>query len=266
MEHPYWHKQAAQPLFPELEWSRPENKQQAGKLLIIGGNEFGFVAPADAYSAAEQAGIGAARMVLPDSLSRYIGKTFTAGTLAPSTPSGSFGQAAYATFTDEAAWADGVLIAGDVGRNSETTMVLEHFFETYEGRVTITKDAADLFCVQPSSILQRSTTLLVISLGQLQKLGVGAKFSRAFTSSMGLVQLVESLHEFTKRYAPHIVVKHHDQLVVAVSGEVSTTKLVSELPVWRLKTAATASVWWLQNPSKPFEALTSAVQTHQTSK
>ena len=32
------------------------------------------------------------------------------------------------------------------------------------------------------------------------------------------------------------------------------------MPVWRLKVAAYASVWWLQNPSKPLEAITTAVR------
>ena len=43
MNHDYWHKQtSSKPLFPELIWSRPENRQLAGKLLIIGGNLHGF--------------------------------------------------------------------------------------------------------------------------------------------------------------------------------------------------------------------------------
>ena len=61
MDQTYWHKQSDKPLFPELEWSRPENKQQAGKLLVIGGNKFGFVEPSEAFAAAEKAGVGNAR-------------------------------------------------------------------------------------------------------------------------------------------------------------------------------------------------------------
>lgn len=259
MNPEYWQKQGSKPLFPELQWSRPENKMHAGKLLIVGGNEHGFVAPAEAFSAAEKAGVGTARMILPDSLRKFIGKTFTTGVLAPTTPSGSFSQLALATFIDESGWAEGVLVAGDVGRNSETTVVLENFLEKYSGQATITKDAADLFCVQPYTILQRPDTLLVISLGQLQKLGTATKFSRAFTSTMGLVQLVEALHEFTKRYSLYIIVRYADQLVVAVRGQVSSTRCATDQPVWRVKTAATASVWWLQNPTKPFAAFTTAV-------
>jgi NAD(P)H-hydrate repair Nnr-like enzyme with NAD(P)H-hydrate dehydratase domain len=259
MEQSFWQRQVDKPLFPELEWSRPETKQQAGKLLIIGGSATGFVEPSEAYTAAEKAGIGISRMLLPDSLRKYVGKTFTAGELAPTTPSGSFGKAALASFVDEAAWADGVLLAGGIGRNSETAILLESFLEKYHGQITLTKDAADVFCQQPISILHRPNTLLVMSMGQLRRLGSEARFPRAFTSEMDLVQLVDALHEFTKRFTLSIITRHQNQFVVATAGQVSTTKLREEQPIWRLRTAATASVWWIQNPSKTFEAFTAAL-------
>jgi hypothetical protein len=66
MAQPYWLKQTADaPLFPDLLWSRPENKRLAGKLGIIGGNVHGFAAPAQAQAAAEAAGAGLTRVVLP---------------------------------------------------------------------------------------------------------------------------------------------------------------------------------------------------------
>ena len=259
MDQGYWVKQTDKPLFPELEWSRPENKQQAGKLLVIGGNRFGFVEPSEAFRAAEVAGIGTARLLLPDSLRPFIGKTFTAGELAPTTPSGSFSQQALASFIDMSLWADGVLVAGGIGRNSETTVLLETFLEKHQGQVTLTKDAADLLCEQPISILHRPDTLMVVAMGQLRRLGVEAHCPRAFTSELGLVQLTENLHEFTKRFSFAIVTRHQNHYVAAVNGQVSTTPVRGEKPIWRIATAATAAVWWLQNPSKPFEALTTAV-------
>jgi ADP-dependent NAD(P)H-hydrate dehydratase / NAD(P)H-hydrate epimerase len=259
MHEAYWAKQEQKPLFPELEWSRPETRVQAGKLLIAGGNKFGFVEPAEAFRAAEKAGIGTARLLLPDSLRPFVGKTFTSGELAPSTPSGSFSLQALAPLTDMAAWADGVLIAGGIGRNSETTVLFETFLEKYQGQVTLTKDAADIFCQQPISILHRQNTLLVLAMGQLRRLGGEAHFARAFTSEMGLVKLAEVLHEFTKRFAPYIITKHQNHFVVGANGQVSTTTISSDQPIWRVTTAANASVWWLQNPSKSFEALTTAV-------
>jgi hypothetical protein len=260
MHSDYWHKQAGdKPLYPDLLWSRPENKQHAGKLLIIGGNQFGFVEPADAYRAAEAAGIGTARMLLPDSLRPYVGKVFTAGELAPSTPSGSFSQQALGSALQEAGWADGVLLAGGLGRNSETAIMLEKFADKYTGQLTITKDAADYFTTTPQKLLARPGTLFVISFAQLQKLGSAAKFSQAFTFGMDMLHLVDALHEFTKRHQTNVIVKHLENIFVAGDGEVSSTKLTEDQEMWRVKTAAVAAVWWLQNPNQPFAALTTAV-------
>lgn len=257
----YWLKQTDKPLFPELEWSRPETKAQAGKLLIIGGTKHGFAAPAQAYAAAARAGIGSTRVLLPESLRRAMGKLFPGAEFAPSTISGSFAANSLAELISAGMWADGVLLPGDISRNSETTVLLENFLEKYPRQVTLTKDAADLLCQQPHSILHRPETLLVLAMGQLQKLGGEARFPRAFTSQMGLVQLADNLHEFTKRFVPIIITRHQNHLVLAANGQVSTTEAKTEQQLWRLKTATTASVWWLQHPNKPFEALTTALFT-----
>jgi hypothetical protein len=259
MDATYWHRQADKPLFPNLLWSRPENRQLAGKLLIVGGNLHGFAAPAEAYQAARKAGIGTARALLPDALQKTVGRAFEAGEFAPSTPSGSFSQKALAEFLSLASWSDSVLLAGDLGRNSETAILLEKFAEKYRGQLTVTKDAVDYFISSPQKILARENTTFVLSFAQLQKLAINAGFSTAFTFSMDLLHLVEALHFFTQRYAINIVVKHLDIIVVTVQGNVSTTKLTNDLEIWRVQTAASTAVWWLQNPSKSFEALTTAL-------
>ena len=260
MERAYWLRQEpAKPLFPELEWSRPQNRLQAGKLLIVGGNLHGFAAPGEAYAAATKAGVGVAHVLLPSALQKVVGRVLEQGAFAPSTPSGSFSQKALDELLASAAWADAVLVAGDLGRNSETAVLLEKFLAKYLGAVTLTKDAIDYAVSAPHNVLQRPQTLLVLSLSQLQRLGVAAKTSTAVTFSMDLLRLVEWLHEFTLQHQPHIIVKHLDTLFVAANGQVSTTKLQPEQPLWRVATAARASVWWLQNSEKPFEALSTSL-------
>jgi NAD(P)H-hydrate repair Nnr-like enzyme with NAD(P)H-hydrate dehydratase domain len=261
MNPDYWIRQTDKPLFPQMEWSRPETKTLAGKLMIIGGTKFGFAAPAEAYGAAVQAGAGAVRVLLPSSLKREVSKLFPEAEFAPATISGSFAASSLAELCDAASWADGVLFPGDISRNSETTVLLESFLEKHSGQATLTKDAADLLCQQPYTILHRPDTLLVLAMGQLQKLASEAKFPRAFTSEMDMVPFIDNLHEFTKRFAFTIVTRHQGQYVVARGGQISTTKVRHDTPVWRLRTAAAASVWWMQNPSKPLEALTTAMFT-----
>ena len=260
MDRTYWHRQTVeQPLFPDLLWSRPENKKQAGKLLIVGGNVHGFAAAGEAYSEAVKAGIGTARVLLPDSLQKTVGKVFEAGEYAPSTPSGSFGRQALAELLAMGQWADAVLLAGDLGRNSETAVLLEQFINKYSGQLTLTKDAADYFTKAPEGLLGREETLLVLSFAQLQKVAANARFTKAFTFDMDFLHLVEALHEFTQKHQANLIVKHLETIFVASGEQVSTTKLAEDLEIWRVRTAAHAAVWWLQNPTKPFEALTTSL-------
>lgn len=258
MASTYWHKQTAEPLYPDLLWSRPENRQHAGKLLIIGGNLHGFSAPASAYQEAALAGIGASKVLLPDALKKTVGRILEHGEYAPSTPSGSFNQQALATWLDWSAWADAILLAGDLGRNSETAITIENFVAKTNKPIVITKDAVDYFYTNPNSLLQHSKTTLVLSLAQLQKLSKEARTLKPVTFSMGLPQLVDWLHEFTSEHKSRIVVYHLAHILVAVQGQVTSTA-VEEQETWRLKTAAHVAVWWLQNPSKPLEALTTGV-------
>lgn len=256
----YWHKQDTQsPPYPDLMWSRPENRQFAGKLLIVGGNLHGLSAPAEAYKQSVKAGIGAAKVLLPDAVQKIVGRIVENGEYAPSTPSGSFSQAALGTFLDMANWSDGVLLAGDFGRNSETAILLEKFIAKSPSHITLTKDAVDYMLTNPAPVLSRQNTLLVLSFAQLQKLGTSAHSVKPFTFSMDLMRLVEALHELTTAHNAAIVVEHLNTIFVAVNGQVGSLKLPASEPVWRVKYATHAAVWRLQNPSKVFEALTTAV-------
>lgn len=264
----YWHKQTEEPLFPDLLWSQPENKQQAGKLLIIGGNLHGFAAPAEAYQAAVKAGIGVAKVLLPDALKKVVGPIIENGEYAPSTPSGSFSQKALGEFLEFSGWADGVLLAGDLGRNSETAILIEKCLAKIPHQITLTKDAADYAINTPLTIAKRDKTCLVISVEQLQRFAKNILPAQPIKFSMDLLQLVEVLHEITSHWSGSIVTQHSQTIFVAHGGQVSTTPLTSKQDIWRVQTATYCAVWWLQNPAKPFEALTTAAtlmagrQTH----
>jgi len=254
----FWQKQGSQPLFPDLLWSRPQNKRAAGKLLIIGGNLHNFSAPGQAYQAAVAAGIGTAKVLLPEGLRKTIGAVLDNCEFAPMNKSGSFSKLALAEWLDYAAWADGVLLAGDMGRNSETAIVTEQFVKTYSGQLTITQDALDQFRDSPKEVFNRANTTIVASFGQLQKMWPFVTTDdRVIKYGNNLAQNVDILH-YTAQHLPiNILTKQHDDLIVVVKNRISTTKNTNE--IWRVETAAKAAVWWLQNPVKPFEALTTAV-------
>ncbi|MEO7945117.1 MAG: hypothetical protein ABIR37_03110 [Candidatus Saccharimonadales bacterium] len=256
----YWHKQTKQaPLYEALLWSRPENRLHAGKLLIIGGSGYEFKAPANAYGDALNAGIGVAKVILPVSMKKVVSDIFPEADYAPTTPSGSFARTALAQMLDSAAWADGVLLAGNFGRNSETAIVLEDFLQKHKGKVIITHDAVDYFLNNSPPLLDRAGTTLVISFGQLQKLATDAGFTTAFTSSMDILRFVETFHDFSQMHPCNLAVKRGDSIFVAKAGKVSSTKFEADRKIWRVETATSMAVWWIQNPSNTFKALTTSL-------
>mgnify|MGYP001045690279 CR=1 FL=1 len=260
MKPNFWVQQTKdKPLFPDIIWNRPENRQFAGKLCIIGGNLHGFTAPATAYNEALKAGIDVARVILPDALQKIVGKLVPEAEFTPSTPSGSFAQSALGEILPAAQWADSTLLAGDFGRNSETAILLESFLTKHPGQLTLTDDAVDYFVKSPKTLLRRPETTLVVSLAQLQQIATHSQFDIAITSQMDMLQIVHALHQFTQTYSANIITEHLDHTFVAVSGQVSSTPLTQDKKTWHLKTAAHASVWWLQNPAKSFEALTTSL-------
>lgn len=256
----YWYKQASdKPLFPELAWDKPENKRLAGKLLIIGGNAHGFSAPGHAYQIAQEAGIGVAKVLLPDALQKSVGKILENGEFAPSTKSGSFCHTALESWVSWANWADGTLIAGDLGRNSETAVVLEKFITATTKPLFITKDAIDYFRANAKDVLIRDKTVLILSLSQLQKFCLEIGWTSAVTYQMTILQLVEFLHNLTSLNPISIITSHNGNYFVAHKGVVSTTKNSQTDDIWRVEIASKASVWYIQNTAKPFEALTISV-------
>ncbi|MCA9331385.1 hypothetical protein KC968_00415 [Candidatus Saccharibacteria bacterium] len=55
------------------------------------------------------------------------------------------------------------------------------------------------------------------------------------------------------------MVKHLNQIHCAYNGQVISTKLSYDTDIWRVKTATHASVWWMQNPTKPLQAIATSL-------
>lgn len=259
----WWLKQTKEEaLFPDLLWSRPENKRFAGKLLIVGGNSHSFAAPAISFSAAAKAGIGTTRVLLPEPLKKLLGASFPEAEFGPATLSGSFGKMALAQLLEAAQWADGVLLAGDFGRNSETAILLDTFMDKFEGQVTVAQDGLDYFWRPKSPLIERGDTLSVINLGKLQKLAKSNRPATPVLHSIMLTDLIVLLRDWTTGNPGQIITKHSDNLIVASGGQVSTTPS-DKNDNWQIELSACASVWWLQQPQKPFEAITTAIISSQ---
>lgn len=260
MDYSYWKRQTIeQPLFPDIEWSKPEQKSQSGKLGIIGGNRLGFAGVAEAYSAAFQTGAGHIRVLLPDVLKKTLPPVITDTIFAPTNPSGSLSKDAIAEMNALGEWAQAILMIGDAGRSGETAIVYEQFIQKYAGQLILTRDAIDLVKNGSEMLVERPNTALIASFAQLQKLFQSVYYPKVLTFSMQLTNLVEAVHKFTITYPVTIAVLHKDHLIVASGGEVTSQIWSNPMLIWRGTVAAKAAAYWLWTPSKPLEAITSSI-------
>jgi ADP-dependent NAD(P)H-hydrate dehydratase / NAD(P)H-hydrate epimerase len=252
VENTSWLRQTRdKPAFPDVLWSRPENRRHAGKLMIAGGHAQSFSAPSKAFMAAAKAGAGTTRILLPNSLQKTVGKAFPEAEFAASTPIGSFSRQALEPFLDLAAWSDGVLLAGDFGKNSETAVLLDDFVSDYSGELSLCGDAVDYFITSPDKLTERNSTVVIATFSQLQKL---ASPYAVLRQTADLAQVVKVLSDWGSLNKLEIVTEHSGQIIAACDGRVSTTP-----GDFNQDLAAYASVWRLQQPEKPFKALTTAV-------
>ena len=257
---PYWKKQTPDShLYPDIAWSKPEQRSLAGKLGIIGGNKLGFMSVAESYSTALTVGAGEVKALLPDVLRKTIPSVITDTVFAPTNPSGSLSKDALNDMLALGAWSSGILLIGDAGRNSETAIVYEQFLQKYSGPVTITRDAVDLIKSGNQDLVDRPYTTMILSFAQLQKLFQSVYYPKILTFSMQLTHLVEAVHKFTITYPITIAVLHKEMLIVANEGNVTTTPWDSPLLIWRGSVAAKASTYWLWNQSTPLEAITASL-------
>ena len=246
-----WQKQTSEPLYPDLHWSRPVNKAHAGKLLIIGGNTQGFSSVSFAQQETLQAGIGESRIVVPSSLKKYLGLQLDTE-YVDSTSIGSLSRGSLPAIVSYMHWADATWIAGDIGKNSETNLLVEDIVQKTDGRLILSRDAIDQFYANPSLILDRDQTLVCCDVTQIQKLS--SKYGPlTITSNMGIIQLAEFLQSFTETINAHVVLHTDDKILIGVNGEVVSSAATVEHPL------SAQVVWWTQFPSKPLESLTAAL-------
>jgi len=258
--HPYWHKQTIdKPLYPDIEWSKPEQRTHRGRLGIIGGNKLGFISVAESYTNALQTGAGEVRVLVPDVLRKSIPPTMTEVIFGATNPSGGLASDALVEMKAIGDWATGILLIGDSGQNSETAILYDNFIREYAGPLTITRDAIDLVKNNSALLVERPNTLLIASFAQLQKLFQSVYYPKVLTFSMQLTNLVEALHKFTITYPISIAVLHKDTLLVAHDGEVTSTPFNEPMRIWRGIAATTAATYWLWSPSKIIESVTASL-------
>lgn len=263
MDFDYWKKQSTEAaLYPDIEWSKPEQRSQAGKIGIIGGNKLGFAGVAEAYTIARSTGAGEVRALLPDALRSTIPKTITDTLFSATNPSGSLSSDALADMKALGGWAQSILMIGDAGRSGETAIVYEQFIQQYHGQLVLTRDAVDLVKNNTQALVERPNTLLVVSFAQLQKIFQAVYYPKVLTFSMQLTNMVEALHKFTITYPVTIAVLHKESFLIAHDGDVISTPWQNPMAIWRGAVAAKAACYWLWNPNKTLQAIATSLHEH----
>ena len=262
MDMRFWHRQEpGKPLFPDVEWNKPERRDQAGKLGIIGGNKLGFLAVAESYKEALKAGVGEARVLLPDILKKSVPAVMTDVLFAPTNQSGSLANEALSEALALEKWADVLLLCGDAGRNSQTSIVYEELIKKSEIPVVLTRDAIDLVQNGLQEILDNPRVVFVASLAQVQKIFRAIYYPKMITFNIQLAQLVETLHKFTITYPVTICVFHADNLIIAHGGEVVTQKWDAPMAIWRGTVGARAASYLIWSPETPLAAISTAISS-----
>ncbi len=249
-----WRQQNDKPMFPDLLWSKPENKRQAGKLLIIGGQAGRITEVSTAYNAAQKAGAGYVRVLLPESL-RQMTNHLPDIEYAPANSSGSFARQSLGMMNEMTEWADAVLLAGGMGKNSETTTVIDGYLLRCPAQTTLTKDALQTISLPFDQILPRDI-ICVLNFHALQKRIPELNSPLAITSTMPLPKKAEIICSYTQGKYAGIVTQDSSVIWCSVDDEVTSTKSTM---VDNTTLASYCSVWTMQHPDKKLEALTSAV-------
>lgn len=246
----YWQHQTNEPLFPDVIWSRPETRLGSGKLLIVGGSPGNMSHVSTSYTRAERASSGTIRLMVPDSLSK-VTKGIPHIEYAPSTPSGSFSRSALAICLDATAAVDGVIFAGDLGKNSETGIFLESFANSHNGILAISSDAVDSFPLPHRNLLDIQSSVIHMSLNQLRSMVIELELEQAVTSDIARKQLAEILHEISTRHTALIMVEHQETVWATKDGQVIDS-LCENFDFIK------AVVWLIQQPKKPLQAVVSS--------
>ena len=251
----YWRRQSQAPLFADLIWDRPERRDLAKDITVVGGSSSGFNAVAMCYETLLDAKMRQIRVILPDSLRAKL-PTAIRGRMddlifAPSNKSGGLAKASKHIIDAACDWSGNAIFIGDTGGNSETAALISSVIQdNATTKLTIARDAVDLLVNEAELLLAQSNLTIVMSVSQLQKIARAVYYPSMVLLSFGVRPMAELLHKFTVTYRATVVLFHGDNLFVAKDGQVITQSFNQPLKVWNGQVAALAAAWnsWSDNP------------------
>ena len=255
----------SKPLFPDV-LLEPERQDLRGKILLIGGSSAGFAGINYAYTRSLELGVGEVKVLLPKALEKLL----------PQNPDFVFsGDPKALGFTKSidddlkslASWADGILLVGDFGKNSETAQIFSHFlqnlkdYNTDKKPILITRDAVDLLL--PALPLESPNIRIFLTFTQLQKLLKHVFYPKIITFTMPLPQLADVLHKLTLTYQCGLATFANDNFIASLNGELVATDLrdtkYNPLTLWGGEAATKALLLTVWSPNPKIAGLAESV-------
>ena len=249
----YWRTQdPKKPLFENLLWSKPEQKSLAGRVGLVGGSKGVFVAVAKAHQTITELGPETS-LVLPADLKPLL-KTIPNVVFSTTNPSGGLANQALNDLLTLQSSTDSLLLIGDAGKNSETSLLYDQ-----TKPVVVARDAIELISGAFHHVVNQPNFTLIMSFTQAQKLFRSVYYPVMLLHSMTTLRLIEALHKFTITYRPTLVLFHQNQVFIARDGQVISSQFERASEIWQGTTQAKIVCWQTWNPQKPLEATACAV-------
>lgn len=253
-----WNKQLDKPLFPNIFWEAPLNRNQAKKLLIVGGHAKQFAETVGLYSYAMAAGIGSAKVVLPDSLRKLIGSQPDC-LFVESNPSGSISKNSATEILAYASECDGVIFSSELSHNTETISLLETLFTEISKPIFFSSNVLEMLTFQPNLVLN-TNKILVSETKNFMKFANTLKFPITIKAQSSIINKVELITSFTNEYGLGILLAE-DPIITAFDSQICVTE-VQNTKINIPEILAITATFWIQHDNK-FEALTSAAYKTQ---
>jgi NAD(P)H-hydrate repair Nnr-like enzyme with NAD(P)H-hydrate dehydratase domain len=249
-------RQEDKPLFPDIFWNRPTLKSRGGRLLVVGGHKHEFALIQGIYQLAEAAGAGYVQAAMPDTLRRLF-PSADFGYFLPSTASGSLGRASLGELQHLAAENDGVILGANLTNNAETGILIESLLRQLENTVIITEETINILKFNPDLITGNPHAVVVTTMPGLFNLANNHHLPLAIRPNSGVIGKLEILRQLVEISRCRYLVFDRE-VMVAADGQLSLTPLAEPLSDQPAIPVALAAVMAIQNPSRPFQALTTA--------
>lgn len=246
------------PLFPDLLWARPERKELAGRLLIIGGSSHGFASTIKSYKYAQEGGIGEVKVVLPLSIKRHL--SLIAGPsmdmiYVAATNTGSFARKAMGDTKPYLDWADTVLMPGELTSNAESTLLAEDVLRSTTRPIVLAGDSIKATAKTLGESL-KTTPMIVASFAEIQRLAYTYSGKQPLLSSSTLDQQAEIMQTLAAKLNLGALTRHDEGQILVVSPPDQSS--VTTMSKGLVEYAAQTAVLCAQFPTKPYEAATTA--------